>query len=446
MNASTRRSVLAGSLALLVSSAHAKAPLGRLVPKPRGGDATGVGRDGVIDVGDLPEIDLTGAQDMTAPLQAALDALAARAVGGAKVGGVLRFPHGAIVRVGGTLNYDSDGPLSIVGGTGMNRKAARIIQDGRVLFNIVNSRPGAEASGQNQVEIGGLELQCMYTGKDDACAFRIHEPESVYAHDIRASAGRGAWEVFFDLRNVRGAVFERMYVRNDHGLGDAKRPDGGYIHSTGDRSADIRGTFFVFENDGRSSTDNRFHDLTVQGFDLFLGAQSSVKPNNEGFQFSGVSVVGCNTGILWTNKAEGYVPPLFDFHDGHMHVFKQVANLQNVAQFFLKNSTLELDHQYDSVNGASGLSLISLSKVNRLHLSDLVLVTGRAVSPIAIFPGCDGGSIHDISGQMQNAPAIVQILAGSKNIHVHHVGGYHAKQAVLNGDPRNWVDNCRTYN
>lgn len=349
---------------------------------------------GVLNVGYLPGVDSSGLTDSWAPVQAALNFLAIRVgtdtilgFGPRRLGGILQFPHGGRYRFDKPLTYDSDGFLTIRGGDGLGRKSAKLVQNSPTLFSIVNTRQktasfpyDASESGMNQVEIGGLEIDCAEGGNGGTC-FRIENPESAYVHDIRASKAGGGWAYFFDLLNVRGAYFERMYVRND---------------TNGD---DFSGRFLNMKATN-GTTDSRYCDMTIQGFEYGFFATLDSAKAIEGQLFNGVTFLGCDYGIRYVcpNNVGAYSPQL-QFLNGHMNVFKKFFWLEKISGFILSDCHMELNHRRGNTD--PGIHLVD---VIRWHIHDITYIEDGGASRSSPRILCQGqtyqGSVHDITAHL----------------------------------------------
>lgn len=382
-------------------------------PKPSKITTASIDQDGVCNVGYVSGIDDTGTSNVSAAFQVCLDKIAAR-----PFGGTLRIPAGGRFRLDTQLNYTADAPIGIVSEGG--RKAATLIQNSSVLFNLANASASAPTSSAQDIEISGLYL---ITNSNNSTAFNMTNPESVCAHKIRGAAGSGYWGTFFNCTNVRTSTFSKMYVRNDHGLGTA---------------ADVRGLMFRMDSTA-GSTDNRFEALTIQGFDTAYYVVTTSAPGIEGQICDGVAIVGCNNGIIWANQAtSGYVPPQFQFLNGHMNCFKTWVQASKTAQVTVAHNTMELNSKFGNTDSG-----IIFTDVVGYDISDNMMYYtegNRAASPIVLAGASEMGSIHDIKGVVGGAPYVVQLLGGTKNSDVHDVGCYGPTiNAVGNGGTNNSV-------
>lgn len=353
---------------------------------------------GVLCLGHLG-VDLTGASAVDVICQRALDAIATRIAnsggGGDRRGGTLLFPHGSRARFQTGLVFNADGPISIIGGTGKNRNSAWLYQECDTLFDLTNTTSGAEGGSAMLVELGGL----FTVARANNCQqYKIFHPEAVHAHDLRHVAGSGYSRAFMNLRNVRTSNFERFYLRNDHGLGTV---------------SDVQGIAFNMTATV-GSTDNRFDNMTVQGFDIGFNANSTTKPTIEGTICTGLALL-CNTGIIWVyNGPAGYTPPQFHYLNGHMNCQKSWFKASNVADIVVADCQLELHNEFGYFD--SGLEFTG---VERFGVHDNFMGMARASSLLVTAGNSNLGHFHDNHGIATGTSAAIQIINPSRNINCH---------------------------
>lgn len=341
-------------------------------------------------------------------VQNALDAIANRIAQG-KGGATLLFPMGSTSHFQRGVSFGADGPLSIIGGTGFNKKAAKLVQmpGCNTLFNLTNTN---ESGSLMNVEIGGFAVDGHQPGATFA---KVHNPEALFIHDIKAAAGAGYWNEFFNLRNIRGCSFERMYLRNDHGGMDPN---------------DWRGSAFVISS-SQGSTGHNFDSIMTQGWDVAVNAVSDSHPGIEGMLFTGCGLSG-KYGIIWVyNGADtSYLPPQLQYVNGHMNCQKSWLVADRVAQILVMGNTLELHGDFGY--GDSGMVLTNVGGFDVSH-NKMMVAGNTARAAMVIGSGTFYGQISHITGTFAGSKpggAGIHFLAGSANcsmdnVEVHTFGG-----------------------
>lgn len=371
-----------------------------------------IDQDGVVNL-DSAGGNLTGSSSAHVAFQNCLDVIANKISQGSIVGGTVRVPHGAKLRIDQTLNFTADGSINIHGGSGRNRLSATIYKYCPILFNISgeSGTPGASNIG---LDIGGFLIYGEYGG---GTAIRAANIQQMTGHDIRYASGGGYLDYFVDGKNLSGSYFKNIYARNDHGI-------------TGPN--DVQGRMFNFTAT-YGATDNHFHDISAQGWDYFWYAYNNSKPANEGHLFDKCTIVQCKSGIFW-DAAPGFeYSPQLQFLNGHMNTYRDWVYAKNVS------SVIIADSQFEVVSALTGASKVPLQLTNvlRFSLHDLFLYFSDARNNAAILieGNSNQGLIHDIQGILTGSgqPAIV-LTSGVKNTLVHHTGFYAGSGAIAFAD------------
>ncbi len=380
-----------------------------------------IDQDGVLNVAHL-NVDLTGRDPADGIIQRALDAIgtrianrmATRVRDGDRVGGVLKFPMGALTRYTQGLTFSADGHLSIIGGTGGNRNAASFRQECPVLFNLTNAAQNAVSGSNMHLELGGLKVVGAYRG---CTPFLIREPEAVNIHDIRYSSEGGTdtsgnplyfAENLFRFRNLRTSFIEKIYARNDHGF---------------NTRADLNGSAFsMIATVG--STDNHFQSMTIQGFAVGFNQTANTYPAIEGTLCENVTLVGVGTGIIFSAanvvyppghplQGQRYIPPQFQYLNGYINAQQAIAVLSNVADFKIADCQLEMHNEL----GFTDSPAFTLTDVNRFFIQDNFIGQDRPASLIVVAGSSTLGHITNNHGQATgNTGAAIQILNPANNV------------------------------
>lgn len=369
-----------------------------------------VDQNGCVYLASVSTYSGNGTSNDQPAVQTALDALAAR-----PLGGTLFLPAGGLARLNSAATFTADCPITVVTEGYGNRRGCTIDQrgaSGALLFT------GGTNSNQ-AICVSGIKFIANVAATTCVGANR---PENIVMEHIRGVAGSGQWGgAFFNGNQIRTSSFRDMYVRNDHG--------GGTL-------GEITGQMFAVTTNSVGSTSNRWYDMTIQGFQNAFNFDGSGSPGNEGNHLHGVEVVGCLFGILfrWTSGG-GYIPILLHAIDCHFNCYQQWADFNAVGQIDISHSTMELNSAFGHTSNG-----ITMTNVTGFHYeSNNVYFTNgsRAATALVAFSGTTQGDIHNNKYVLPGGVAAVQLQAGSSIIDASFNRSTGAGACILDGGTNN---------
>lgn len=374
-----------------------------------------VDQDGRVYLSRVNTYSGNGTSDDTAAVQTALDAIAARPRGGALI-----LPSGGLVRLNSAATFTADVPISVM--SEGNRRGCTIDQRGA---SAAFSFTGVGGSSNQAIYLSGMRPIANVAAT--ACVI-ANGPENVQLENFRPTAGTGQWAVFFNGTGIRTSTFRHIYARNDHGLGT---------------SADITGIMFRLNTSGVGSTDNRFDDMTLQGFENAFNCDASGSPGNEGNFLQRISMVNCKYGILWRHSSGGgYVPPLLHAINCHFNCFRQWADFSAVAQIDISHCTLELDSSLGNTD--NGLTMSNLAGWHFCDNRAFFTNGSRAARAIVAFSGAVQGDCHHNTFNLPGGVNAIELQAGANNNKVSFNKSTGATNCASNGGTGNDVATSNT--